>query len=139
MEDFYYDMLPNLPREAVERGYNLAQELSAKFRAMHERQRALEAAAQAQAQAVAVEKDLSAARYKLERAEADIDFLQRRSAELYAQLDYALMQQAALIPGSKGFESLQRRIMSLENQIHATETRLAKAQYNKEGAQRKLL
>lgn len=139
MEDFYYDMFPKTPREVVERAYNEAYAMADKFRAMYERQRALEAAAQAQAQAVAVEKDLSAARYKLERAEADIDFLQRRSAELYAQLDYALMQQAALIPGSKGFEALQRRIMALDNQIHATETRLAKAQYNKEEAQRKLI
>ena len=77
-------------------------------------------------------------RHVLAQATADIDFLQERSAELYAQLDYQLLLQAGTVPGSKQFEKYQSKIVTLKNQIHTAENKLSKAQWNRDTAQRKL-
>lgn len=74
----------------------------------------------------------------VETARFDIDFLLERTAELYAQLDYILLQQAGTVPGSKQFEKYQSKIVTLHNQIYSAENRLQKAQYNKAQAERKL-
>lgn len=73
-----------------------------------------------------------------ETARFDIDFLLERTAELNAQLDYILLQQAGTVPGSKAFEKYQSKIVTLHNQIYSAENRLQKAQYNKAQAERKL-
>ena len=77
-------------------------------------------------------------RHVLQQATADIDFLQERSAELYAQLDYQLLLQAGTVPGSKQFEKYQSKIVTLHNQIHTAESKLSRAQYQRDTAQRKL-
>ena len=74
----------------------------------------------------------------LKQAVADIDFQNERLAELDAQLDYLMMKQAATVPGSKEHERLQSKIVSLHNQIHTAESKLSRAQFNREQAQRKL-
>ena len=84
------------------------------------------------------EAELDRMRHVLAQATADIDFLQERSAELYAQLDYQLLLQAGTVPGSKQFEKYQRKIVTLKNQIHTAENKLSKAQWNRDTAQRKL-
>jgi len=77
-------------------------------------------------------------RHVLAQATADIDFLQDRTADLYAQLDYQLLLQAGTVPGSKQFEKYQSKIVTLKNQIHTAENKLSKAQWNRDTAQRKL-
>ena len=77
-------------------------------------------------------------RHVLAQATADIDFLQDRTADLYAQLDYQLLLQAGTVPGSKQFEKYQSKIVTLKNQIHTAENKLNKAQWNRNTAQRKL-
>ena len=76
--------------------------------------------------------------FQLDQATQNIDFLQGRIAELDAQLDYWLLQQAGSIPGSKTFEKCQSKIVSLHSQINAAEMKLGKAQFCKAQAQRKL-
>ena len=77
-------------------------------------------------------------RHVLAQATADIDFLQERSAELYAQLDNVLLLQASTVPGSSQHTKYQSKIVTLHNQIHAAESKLSRAQYQREQAQRKL-
>ena len=77
-------------------------------------------------------------RHVLAQATADIDFLQERSAELYAQLDNVLLLQAGTVPGSSAHTKYQSKIVTLHNQIHAAESKLSRAQYQREQAQRKL-
>lgn len=77
-------------------------------------------------------------KHVLAQATADIDFLQERSAELYAQLDNVLLLQAGTVPGSSAHTKYQSKIVTLHNQIHAAETKLSRAQYQREQAQRKL-
>ena len=84
------------------------------------------------------EAELDRMRHVLAQATADIDFLQERSAELYAQLDNVLLLQAGTVPGSSQHTKYQNKIVTLHNQIHAAETKLSRAQYQREQAQRKL-
>lgn len=82
--------------------------------------------------------DMEKLKRTVETARFDIDFLLERTAELNAQLDYILLQQAGTVPGSKAFEKYQSKIVTLHNQIYSAENRLQKAQYNKAQAERKL-
>ena len=84
------------------------------------------------------EAEIERMRHVLAQATADIDFLQERSAELYAQLDNVLLLQAGTVPGSSQHTKYQSKIVTLHNQIHAAETKLSRAQYQMEQAQRKL-
>ena len=84
------------------------------------------------------EAEIERMRHVLAQATADIDFLQERSAELYAQLDNVLLLQAGTVPGSSQHTKYQSKIVTLHNQIHAAETKLSRAQYQREQAQRKL-
>ena len=68
------------------------------------------------------------------KSSADIAFLQERSAELYAQLDYVLLLQAGTVPGSTQHTKYQSKIVTLHNQIHAAESKLSRAQYQREQA-----
>ena len=77
-------------------------------------------------------------KHVLAQATADIDFLQERSAELYAQLDNVLLLQAGTVPGSSAHTKYQSKIVTLKNQIHTAENKLSKAQWNRDTAQRKL-
>ena len=81
---------------------------------------------------------IAKAEQTIELATADIDFLRNRTAQLNALLDLEKLEQAGAIPGSKTDIKCQKRIMTLENQIHSAEQRLSKAQYNRTNAQRKL-
>ena len=84
------------------------------------------------------EQELDRMRHVLAQATADIDFLQERSAELYAQLDNVLLLQAGTVPGSSQHTKYQSKIVTLHNQIHAAETKLSRAQYQREQANKKL-
>lgn len=84
------------------------------------------------------EKRIADLEFKLEQAQSDIDFLTERVAQLDAQRDFLLLQQTATLPGSKTFESCQRRIVALDNQIHTAESKLAKARHTQAMAEREL-
>lgn len=120
---------------------------NAQRQAEHERQIARQRQAQArlraeqerQAKQIARHEDMIARMTEqMRKADADIDFLTTRIADLDYQLDFQLMTQAALLPGSNGFEKCQGKIVTLRNQIHAAESRLANAEYRKAEAERKM-
>jgi len=75
---------------------------------------------------------------KLELAISDITFLRDRLAQLDAQRDYIMLQQSGTVPGGKEHTKYQTKIISIDNQIHTTESRLAKAEFAKAEAERKL-
>lgn len=84
------------------------------------------------------EEQIQKLRFQIEQATADITAEQNRLSQLFALLDIAEATQAAAEPGSKADEQAQRKIMTLENQIHTTEKRIAKAQFTKAAAEKKL-
>ena len=77
------------------------------------------------------ERQKEKARFTYEQADADIAFLSDRLAQLDAQVDYLTLQQATLLPGSKGFEQIQRKLVTLYNQVHTAERQLNKAQFTR--------
>ena len=81
---------------------------------------------------------IAKAEQTIKQTTADIDFLRDRIAQLDALLDLEKLEQAGAIPGSKTDIKCQKRIMTLENQIHSAESRLNKAQFARQNAQRKL-
>lgn len=84
------------------------------------------------------EERIAKAEQTIAQTTADIDFLRDRIAQLDTLLDLEKLEQVGAIPGSKTDIKCQKRIMTLENQIHSAEQRLSKAQYNRANAQRKL-
>lgn len=76
--------------------------------------------------------------FRMSQAESDIQFQNERIAQLDAQRDYLLLQQSGTVPGGKEHTKLQNKIMVLDNQIHAAEARLAKAQHTRDMAGREL-
>lgn len=80
---------------------------------------------------------LAALNFRISQAEADIAAGEERIAALYGLMDIAAAAQHKAEPGSRQDEQAQRKIISLQNQIHTTEKRIAKAQFDRETAQRK--
>jgi len=76
--------------------------------------------------------------FRMGQAESDIQFQNERIAQLDAQRDYLLLQQSGTVPGGKEHTKFQNKIMVLDNQIHAAEARLAKAQHTHDMAEREL-
>lgn len=127
-----------LRTEVMEQARRQAEQERAIAKAAKERD-AIRKEQERQAKELARHEDMIARmKEQLRKADADIDFLITRLADLDYQLDYQLMTQAALLPGSKEFEKCQGKIVTLRNQIHTAESRLANAEYKKEQAQRKL-
>lgn len=77
-------------------------------------------------------------RHTIDQAEFDIDYLLERIGSLDTQTDYFIYLQSATVPGGDEWCKYQRRIDTLKSQAHAAETRLSKARFAKEQAQRKL-
>ncbi len=84
------------------------------------------------------EAELRKARFEIEQNRADIDFLQERTSELYAQIDYYTLLQAGTVPGSKEHSKYQSKIVTLHNQIHTAENKLRRAEWCKAEAERKM-
>ena len=76
--------------------------------------------------------------FQIRQARRDIDFLNERLAQQYAMKDTLLAQQSALIPGSDSHTALQKKIITLDNQIHTTESRYNKAVFAMKEAKAKL-
>lgn len=84
------------------------------------------------------EEQIRKARFQLEQATADIEHLTNTLSELDAMLDYLKMEQSGTTTGGREYAKYQTKIISLENRVHSTEARLAKAQHIKTEAERKL-
>ena len=84
------------------------------------------------------EAELRKAWFEIEQNKADIDFLQERTSELYAQIDYYTLLQAGTIPGSKEHSKYQSKIVTLHNQVHTAENKLRRAEWCKAEAERKM-
>lgn len=84
------------------------------------------------------EAELRKARFEIEQNSADIAFLQERTSELYAQIDYYTLLQAGTIPGSKEHSKYQSKIVTLHNQVHTAENKLRRAEWCKTEAERKM-
>lgn len=76
--------------------------------------------------------------FRMERAEQDMEYLNERMRNLMAKRDNYMAQQVACTPLSKDWDKWQTKIISLDNQIHSAESRLAKAQFTHEQAKAKL-
>lgn len=84
------------------------------------------------------EKRLADLEHRMAQAESDIGFLQDRIANLDAQRDYLLLQQAGTVPGGKEHTKYQTKIISLDNQIHTAEAKLSKAMHTRDMARKEL-
>ena len=71
-------------------------------------------------------------------ARKDIEAEKEALQSLYALLDMAQQKQRDANPGSKADEAAQRKVMSLNKQISASEKRIIKAKAVIENAERKL-
>ena len=84
------------------------------------------------------EEQIRKMQFAMEQAETNIERLSETLYDLYALLDYEKMEQAAVLPGSKEFVKHQNKIISLTSRINSTESRIAKAQFTREEARRKI-
>ena len=84
------------------------------------------------------EEEIEKLKFRMAQAESDIEHYTEQLANLYALLDIEEMAQSSAVPGSKEDAKHQRKIITLTNQIHTAETRLEKAKFNKEQAERKI-
>ena len=84
------------------------------------------------------DKEIAELRFKLEQAESDIEHWKEQIGNLYGLLDLEKAMQAKALPGSKADYQSQKRIITLSNQIHAAESRLAKAKHTKAATEKEL-
>ena len=85
---------------------------------------------------VRYEERISKLEFRMEQAERDIEHWNEQLSILYAMLDYEIAQQEATVTGGKEWSKHQNKILTLTNKVHTAETRLAKAEYTREEAQR---
>lgn len=74
---------------------------------------------------------ISKLQFQLEQAMSEIEAGSNRLSQLFALLDIAQANQAAAMPGSREDVRFTKQILTLENQIHTAEKRIAKAQFTK--------
>ena len=76
--------------------------------------------------------------FRLSTAESDIAHWNEQIAALYAILDMEQLELAGTVNGSKEQMKHQKKIITLNNQIHAAENRLNKAKFEKSFCEDKL-
>lgn len=84
------------------------------------------------------ERRISDLEFKMRQADADIEHWNSVVNQLYALLDIAQDAQHEAIRGGKQDIKYQKQIITLNNQIHNAEARLAKAKHVKETSAREL-
>ena len=77
-------------------------------------------------------------KFRLSTAESDIAHWNEQIAALYAILDMEQLELAGTVNGSKEQMKHQKKIITLNNQIHAAENRLNKAKFEKSFCEDKL-
>ena len=76
--------------------------------------------------------------FKISQAESDIGHWKEQIGNLYALLDVAQNELEQSIVGGRNQTKYQKQIITLNNQIHSAESRLAKAKFEKATAKRKI-
>ena len=76
--------------------------------------------------------------FQIRQAKRDIEFLKDRLAQQESMKDYLLLQQNSLIPGSKEHDAIQKKIITLDNQIHTTKSKYHRAVFQMSEARRKV-
>jgi predicted nuclease with TOPRIM domain len=84
------------------------------------------------------EKRIADLEFRMSQAESDIEFLNDRIAQLDAQRDLLMLQQSGTVPGGKEHTKYQTKIISIDNQIHTAENKLAKARHIKAMAEKEM-
>ena len=84
------------------------------------------------------EEEIAKLKFRVEQAEANIDFYDERLRNLMARRDNYMAQQCACTPMSKDWDKWQTKIITLDNQIHTAESKLNNAKFAKEQAENKL-
>lgn len=85
------------------------------------------------------EKRISDLEFKMAEAQEDVEHWKAHLAQLYALLDIAELNLAGTLNGSREQEKYQRKVITLNNQIHAAEKRISKAQHTIDTVQRELV
>lgn len=84
------------------------------------------------------DEEIEKLQFRLDQAESDIEFLKEKIGNLYALRDMAVNELDQAVIGGKNQTKYQKQIMSLDNQIHAAESKLNKAQFEKRTMERKM-
>ena len=84
------------------------------------------------------DEEIEKLKFKVSQAESDIEHLKERIGDLYGILDAIQVELDQAIVGGKTQIKLQKQAITLRNQIHAAESKLAKAQFSKREAERKM-
>lgn len=84
------------------------------------------------------QQDIDKLTRQVKQADADIEHWREQTGRLYALLDIAENELNQSIIGGKNQEKYQKQVIAYNNQIHAAETRIAKAEGIKADAQKKL-
>lgn len=84
------------------------------------------------------EEEIAKLKFRMEQAEANIEYYDERLRNLLAKRDNYMAQQTACAPMGKDWDKWQTKIITLDNQIHTAESKLNGAKFAKEQAQSKL-
>lgn len=75
---------------------------------------------------------------RLATAESELIFNREMREKLFSLLDIEELELDASLPGSRGWQKHQRKVISLNNQIHAVQKRIDKYTQDKRMCERKL-
>ena len=84
------------------------------------------------------EKRIADLEFRMTQAEEDISHWSEQLGNLYALLDMAELHLSGTVNGSREQERYQKKVISLTNQIHTAEGRIAKAKHIKAMAVKEL-
>ena len=84
------------------------------------------------------DEEIEKLQFRMSKAESDIEHWKEQIGNLYALLDVAQNELEQCIVGGKNQTKYQKQVITLNNQIHAAEQRLAKAQFDRDCAERKM-
>lgn len=85
------------------------------------------------------EEEIAKLKFKMDKAEADIEHWNETVNCLYALLDYELLEQSGCVPGSSSDIKHQKQIITLNGKIHAAEQKIAKARFDRGQAEAKMV
>ena len=84
------------------------------------------------------EKRISDLEFKVAKVERNIEDIDEKLADYYAQLDSLLLLQSGTVPGSKQFDSYQSKIVTKRGQIRREETKRFELLHTRDMAQKEL-
>ena len=108
------------------------------YRLAAEQMRLAEEQEKQAAQLAKHEEQIAKLQYSVAKCQFDIDFLNERIANLDAMRDNLMRKQSACALGSDEWDKYQKKVLVLDNQIHAAEAKLGKSQFDMTLAKSKL-